>query len=311
MRNDAMIPVTVIGGFLGAGKTTLVNHLLLNATRRYAVLVNDFGAVNIDAGLIEARGDAVIALTNGCVCCSIGADLGADLGAALADLAARHPAPERVVIEASGVGDPWQVAQLCLVEPGFALDAIIVVADAAAFPDQLIDPYLADTVRRQMARADLVIVNKSDCADPPLRAAVAAAIALIRPEAAIVEAECGAIPGSWLDFAAEPHDAAAADHRGHEHGHPFCSWLWRDPRSFDRDRLAALLRQLPPAVLRVKGWCRVGPAGEWRLLNYAAGQWSLARSAPPPAADAALVLIGTAALPPPQVLAEMFDAALF
>jgi len=162
-----------------------------------------------------------------------------------------------------------------------------------------------------MARADLVIVNKTDRADPPQRAAVAAAIARIRPEAAIVEAEYGAIPESWLDFAAEPHDGAAADYRGHEHGHSFRSWLWRDPRPFDRDRLAALLRQLPPAVLRVKGWCRVGPEDEWRLLNYAGGQWSLTRPAPPPAADVALVLIGTAALPPPRTLAEIFEAALF
>jgi G3E family GTPase len=299
-----MIPVNVIGGFLGAGKTTLVNHLLHQATQRYAVLVNDFGPVNIDAGLIAAREDAVIALSNGCVCCT----LGADLGGALAALAARRPAPQRIVIEASGVADPGQIAQLCLIEPGFALDAIVVVVDAGALTDQLADPLVADTVRHQLAAADLAVINKSDLAAPARRAAVAAAIAGIRPQAATIEATHGAVPVERLAFAAAPQ-AAGARADGETHDHPFRSWAWRDPRPFDRGRLLALLGCLPSAVLRLKGWCRVGPAGDWRFLNYAGGRWNLAASPAPAPEDAALVLIGTAALPPPAVLAALFAAA--
>lgn len=91
------IPVTILGGFLGAGKTTAVNHLLRRATGRIGVLVNDFGAINVDAALIEAREGDVLALSNGCVCCA----LGPDLGESLARLAGRVPAPDRIVVEAS------------------------------------------------------------------------------------------------------------------------------------------------------------------------------------------------------------------
>ncbi len=298
-----MIPVSVIGGFLGAGKTTLINHLLRRASYRYAVLVNDFGAVNIDAGMVEAQGEAVIALTNGCVCCTIGDDLGAALNA----VASRQPPPQRIVIEASGVADPRSVAQLCLIEPGFALDPIVVVADAPAFLGQLADPHLADTVHRQLAHADLVILNKSDCAGAAERAAARAAIAQTRPGIAIIEAEHGAVAESSLVFTGTPHQAEVA---AHEHdGHPFRSWLWHDPHPFDRSRLQTVLRDLPPSVLRLKGWCRLGAAGEWRLLNYAAGQWNLTPAAAP-AEGPALVLIGTPALPPPEALREMFEAAL-
>src|SRR3954452_17242483 len=136
-----MIPVTIVGGFLGAGKTTLVNHLLRTATRRYAVLVNDFGAISVDAGLIAGADGAVMALANGCVCCSIGPDL----GATLASIAARHPKPEHILVEASAVSDPWRIAQLVKLEQDVALDTVLVLVDAEAFPAQLADPYLADT----------------------------------------------------------------------------------------------------------------------------------------------------------------------
>src|SRR5689334_9991881 len=97
------IPLTVIGGFLGAGKTTLVNHLLRGGHgRRIAVMVNDFGAINIDAELVADRAADTISLANGCICCSIGDSL----MLALIELLHRPDPPEHLVIEASGVADP-------------------------------------------------------------------------------------------------------------------------------------------------------------------------------------------------------------
>jgi Ni2+-binding GTPase involved in maturation of urease and hydrogenase len=112
------IPLVVLGGYLGAGKTTLLNHVLSNAgQRRVAVLVNDFGDINIDAALIRERTDDVINLENGCVCCSIGGRL-VD---ALVKISARPARPELLIIEASGVSDPVKIAQIGLLDRAFRL----------------------------------------------------------------------------------------------------------------------------------------------------------------------------------------------
>jgi G3E family GTPase len=132
--------------------------------------------------------------------------------------------------------------------------------------------------------------------------------ARLRPEATLVEAVHGDIPETWLDFPASAHLPPGTD-LPRDHAHPFRTWLWRDDRPFDRDRLLALLGRLPGSVLRVKGWCRLGPAGDWRLVNYAGGRWNLTPAAPP-AEGAALVLIGTPDLPAPDALTGMLAAAL-
>ena len=97
---SSVTPTLIVGGYLGAGKTTLVNHLLRNAGgRRIAVMVNDFGELTIDADLIEGAEGSVLALAGGCVCCSFGSDL---LGA-LQDVLQRQPQPDLILIETSGV----------------------------------------------------------------------------------------------------------------------------------------------------------------------------------------------------------------
>ena len=153
------IPVTVIGGYLGAGKTTLVNHLLRHAGgTRIAVLVNDFGELPIDADLIESKHDDVIGIAGGCVCCEIGSDL-VD---ALRTLAARDPPPQQVLVETSGVALPGAVAGAVGLLPAYRLDATVVLADAETVRERAADRYLGDTVTRQLAEADIVVLNKAD-----------------------------------------------------------------------------------------------------------------------------------------------------
>lgn len=303
MTDAERIPVTVVGGFLGAGKTTLVNHLLRTATRRYAVLVNDFGSVNVDAGLIRGQDGDVLALANGCVCCSIGPDLGDSLGL----LARRRPAPDHIIVEASGVSDPWRVAQIVKLEAGVMLDTVLVLADAAAFPAQLADRYLTDTLERQLARADLVVLTKCDLAGPAKHAA-ADAVLRVRPDARVVEMDGAALPEALLGGIATapgvPSRLVADSPR-----HDFPTWQWQDPAPFDAARLGAVLDGLPPSVLRLKGICRVGPDGTPHLLQLTGRRWSLAPA--DAAAEAGpLVLIGTAALPPADQLAALFRTAL-
>ena len=295
-----MIPLTVIGGFLGSGKTTLINHLLAGGARRYGVLVNDFGAINVDAALIAARDGATLALTNGCVCCA----LGEDLGEGLAALAARRPAVEHVIVEASGVSDPWRIAQLALVESGFALEPLVVLVDSSALPDQLADRWIADTVARQLAFAELVVLNKVDLVadlDP-----VREAVRRLRPEARIIAAREARVEPALLRFAPPPRPRASrlvAD----APGHGFVTATWRPPAPLDRARLRAVLEQLPRAVLRVKGFCRLGPEGAPHLLQYAAERWAFT---PAPAAAEGFVIIGTPAMDAADIVARLAGCAL-
>ena len=122
------IPFTVIGGFLGAGKTTLLNRLLAGAQgRRFAVLVNDFGALDIDGDLIAQHGGNTIALANGCLCCTIGDSL----VQTLMDLLDRAQAIDHIVVEASGVADPGRIADLGVLDERLRHDGVVVVVDAA------------------------------------------------------------------------------------------------------------------------------------------------------------------------------------
>ncbi|MEO8203088.1 MAG: GTP-binding protein [Betaproteobacteria bacterium] len=192
---DGRIPVTVVGGYLGAGKTTLVNHLLRNAEgRRIAVLVNDFGELPIDADLIESQAGEVIGIAGGCVCCSFGSDL---MGA-LARIARAEPAPEHVLVEASGVGLPGSVARSIALVPLFRIDSVAVLADCETVRSRAADTYMGDTITRQLAEADLVIANKADLVSPGGLAELHAWLARSAPQARVVEAIRGAVPPAVL-----------------------------------------------------------------------------------------------------------------
>ena len=297
------VPVTVLGGFLGAGKTTALNRLLREATCRTAVLVNDFGAIAVDAQLVQAQDGAVLSLSNGCVCCAIGPDL----GSSLAQLLARQPAPERIVVEASGVSDPWRIAQLVRLQPGVALEAVPVLVDATAFATQLADPWLADTLARQLARADLVVLSKCDLADASQRAATRAAVLRLRPAASLVEAHGGALPPVLLP----PPDLAPSRLAAEAPGHGFRSWHWPDPPVLDAARLRAVLDALPASVLRAKGVCHLGEAGAPHLLQLVGRRWTLLPwpTEGPGRGVPGLVLIGTQDMPEGTALATRFATA--
>jgi G3E family GTPase len=152
-----VIPLTVIGGYLGAGKTTLINSLLsAGHGRRLAVLVNDFGAVNIDRDLIVRHDGDTIALSNGCVCCSITDALGTALDKVIA------LGPDNIVIEASGVADPAKIAYYGQGWPGVQLDAVAVLVDAASIRNRAGDKFVGELVQRQLDAGDILLLSKTD-----------------------------------------------------------------------------------------------------------------------------------------------------
>ena len=240
----------MIAGYLGAGKTTLINELLAHDHRqRLAVLVNDFGAVNIDAALIAEHNGQTISLKNGCICCSI-AD---ELGDALDRVLALEPPPDQIVIEASGVADPANVAAYGQGWPGCRLDAVIVFADAETVRARSRDQFVGELVTRQLRRADIVMVTKYDLVTEAELAAVVDWLAGQVPRAPTLTPSCrparpSAAPGGQSSLGGNV--AAAAPQRRLRHGRSSlrvgCRRGRRRPRSRPSRRRAAGLARVCP-----------------------------------------------------------------
>ena len=195
------LPATVVGGWLGAGKTTLVNHLLRHAGgRRIAVLVNDFGEVSIDADLIEGADGGVLSLAGGCMCCS----WGEDLFGTIARLRARPSAPELLLVETSGVAQPATVARLLRLAPGLDVEGVVVLVDAETVRERAADRYVGELVRQQLAEADLLLLNKLDLVTPGQAAEVAQWLGTQVPGVRVAPAEQGRVePGVVLGVGLE------------------------------------------------------------------------------------------------------------
>jgi G3E family GTPase len=317
----------VIGGFLGAGKTTLLNSLLHEnaaraAPRRIAVLVNDFGEVNIDAALVQGRAGETIALSNGCVCCQIGDDL---MLALVRVLEAPQPF-DAIVVEASGISDPWRIAQIARADPTLEPEAIVVLVDASAVVAQAADPLLADSLARQVRRADVIVLNKVDLADPALRARARAWIAETAGDVLVFETVDAALPvpmfgtdwrvlGDGEARAADQVDAEtafAARPMGRDGAAPaerFESRTFRPKATLRVASLRALLAAMPAGVLRLKGIVRTDEHG-WSEIQFA-GRHGLLRPALAAPADGvgAIVAIGRRGSLPGGALAATLEAA--
>jgi len=287
----AKTPVTIVTGFLGAGKTTLIRHLLANAGgRRLALIINEFGDVGVDGDLVKGCADAacpkdaIIELANGCICCTV-AD---DFAPAIMGLIAREPKPDHIVIETSGLALPKPLIKAFDwpdLRSRLTVDGVVAVVDAAAvaegrFADdpariaeqRRVDPSLdhdnplEEVYEDQLMSADLVVLNKADLVDKDELAALKAQIAGALPRSIrIAPAREGAIDPDVLigmnaaaedDLAARPshHDAAG------EHDHDdFDTFVVVIPAVRDPDALIDRLVQATRAhdILRVKGFVEV------------------------------------------------------
>ena len=275
------VTLTLLAGFLGAGKTTVLNHLVRNAPEgsRLGVLVNDFGAINIDAELVAAVDGETITLQNGCICCTIKDDL----LLSLFRLLRRPDPPAHVLIEASGVSDPAEVLKSfddARVLDVVRLAAVIVVVDAEQYAAvEYRDQPLA---LHQLLVADLVILNKLDLIADDGAPGVEDRIRATAPDVRVLPAIHGRVPVELvlgigrgdLDAALagvaarelprlHVHDAGAEP--GHtDHELVFDRWSYRAARTLAPTPLRAALDALPAAIYRAKGIVAI--AGEERRV---------------------------------------------
>jgi len=252
-----MIPVAVLTGFLGTGKTTLLRRVLRDpAWADSAVIVNEFGEVPLDHDLLAVSEATFVSATTGCVCCVVQSDLGATLH----DLARRRaagevPAYRRVLFETSGLADPAPILHALVGDPGIAethrLEAVATLVEA---PGGAATLARHPEAQRQVMLADRVVLTKTDLA--PADAALRAAIAALNPMAAVAVASFGALDPAWLFAPAERgFDPAALEGARHTPGVASSIILREAPLPALALTLwmQALAEHAGPRLLRLKG----------------------------------------------------------
>ena len=304
MMGTPRIAVTVIGGFLGAGKTTLINRWLRDLDgARVMVLVNDFGALNIDAELIAAREGDTLALSNGCICCQ----MGADLSQALIGVLDRQPAPEELWIEASGVSDPGRIARLVRAAPEFDMRGVMVVVDALSIASQLRDPLLHDTLAAQIQSANCLLMSKTDLVQAHEVAQAEAALRALHPNALVVHT----LQGTALAVSPDNPDlfSTAAKSCTPQIGHNrrFTAWTGSPSRTLPVEEWQRRLGALPQQVLRLKGFVRSVEHG-WSRVQWAGSRASIEPCDAPQATQASLVAVALRGHLPRQALESLLDA---
>ncbi len=189
--NPERIPVTIITGFLGAGKTSLLNQLIRkHPEKKFAIIENEFGETGIDGGLIKASSDAIFELSSGCICCT----LGNDFLNTLDNLLGSSHEFDHLLIETTGIADPTSIVDAFVsettIQERFLIDSVVCVIDAVNLED-LIDEQ--PEVRKQLAMADLGLINKADSVHSDYLKKVKAMTESINPMASVYVTSFGAI----------------------------------------------------------------------------------------------------------------------
>jgi G3E family GTPase len=290
ISSEPRLPVAVIAGFLGSGKTTLVNHILANRRGLKAgVIVNEIGEIGIDGDLILAAADDMVELSNGCICCSANTGL---LDAVFRIL--QRADIDYLAVECTGLADPLPVA-LTFLRPEFSgrvrLDAILAVADAAEFS---LDRCAGTAAHHQLRWADTILLNKCDLASADRLAMIEARIRAVNASARILRTTRCRVPRALLlgggSFA---HDEAPLD-AAHDHLREdgFEALSFAADRPFAADQFQAFLERLPTDVFRAKGVIWIAESGERYVFHLVGQRFTLD---PSPAAGpqrSKLVLIG-------------------
>lgn len=267
------VPLHLISGFLGSGKTTFLRGLLdytLARGLKPAVMMNEYGEVSIDGELLRGQGYAVKELTNGCICCTIGGNL----ALALQDVVALQP--DVIFVEATGLADPIELLDQTTREEVLPL---VRVASLIAVLDPVSCIRLAEEsgfgVRQHTALADFVLINKRDLADEARLAALVAEVCRHNPRAEIFLTERGAIDFAKV-ISRKGEMTFSPRHFRHAPAHDhFHTLTYICPEPFARKPFIDLMHTLPESVWRAKGFVRFDDSEEQWMFQYASGEFAM------------------------------------
>ena len=303
------VPFTVIGGFLGAGKTSLLNHILVQSSGiRCAVLVNDFGDLNIDESLVSSHDGQTISLANGCVCCSISNDF----NQTMINLVKRIEEFDQVLVEASGVSEPNRIMDIARLDPELSPNGIVVLVDAEEIQKHAGNSYVRSVVVKQLQTAELLIVNKTDLVSREKLALLEIWLEDVSPNAVRLNTSGGVVPvqmifgekikGNRFSDKADDETNRTEDSNYSNHNHQFKSVALYNSKKLNRKTFEIWCEALPPSVIRGKGilyfddtpeiswvWQKVGK--QYSIKKFLANN-----------SNSELVLIGTPEMPSPQEL---------
>jgi G3E family GTPase len=289
------LPVTIIAGFLGSGKTTLVNHILVNQQGlKVGVIVNEIGEIGIDSELIIATNDGMVELSNGCICCSVNNDL-VD---AVFTVLHRDSKVDYVIVESTGVADPLPIA-LTFLRSEFRdlvrLDSIVTLADAGNFS---LDLFASKAAHNQLAYADTILLNKCDLASGDRLRLIEEKIRRVKKGVRILRTTQCRVPLPLILGVGEFQSdrCASADHTDCNHAHlaedGFDALSFEADHPFAAEKFQHFLEWLPENVFRAKGLISVDESEKPYIFHLVGQRFTLDESDRVGPVKNRLVLIG-------------------